>query len=174
MTPWGHYAVVPSAKRALKAFFFRLLPDIKVEESFGEADQVLSTLMVTAGGTFSDPTEDGVPPRPDAEMDYHKAIEAVEDAMAHFDVANVHIWNALRQDDAKSELISQLAKVFPKLSEVKASTVSGQASKDKVLSADETSRVNRGELPDELHAEATLKASDTIHAVIEQVTCIST
>ena len=33
------------AKRALKAFFFRLLPDIKVEDSFGEADQVLSTLM---------------------------------------------------------------------------------------------------------------------------------
>ena len=27
------------AKRALKAFFFRLLPDIKVEDSFGEADQ---------------------------------------------------------------------------------------------------------------------------------------
>ena len=25
------------AKRALKAFFFRLLPDIKVEDSFGEA-----------------------------------------------------------------------------------------------------------------------------------------
>ena len=33
------------AKRALKAFFFRLLPDIKAEDSFGEADQVLSTLM---------------------------------------------------------------------------------------------------------------------------------
>ena len=29
------------AKRALKAFFFRLLPDIKVEDSFGEANQVL-------------------------------------------------------------------------------------------------------------------------------------
>ena len=29
------------AKRALKAFFFRLLRDIKVEDSFGEADQVL-------------------------------------------------------------------------------------------------------------------------------------
>jgi hypothetical protein len=40
------------AKRALKAFYFRLLPDIKVEDSFGEADQVLSTLMVTAGGAF--------------------------------------------------------------------------------------------------------------------------
>ena len=32
------------AKRALKAFFFRLLPDIKVEDSFdGEADQVFRT-----------------------------------------------------------------------------------------------------------------------------------
>ena len=26
------------AKRALKAFFFRLIPEIKVEDSFGEAD----------------------------------------------------------------------------------------------------------------------------------------
>jgi hypothetical protein len=114
------------AKRALKAFFFRLLPNIKVEDSFGEADQVLSTLMVTAGGAFSDPEddarfahqpagEDGVPPRPDVEADY---LKAVDDAMAHFDAANVHIWNALRQDDAKSELIGQLAKSFrscPKL-----------------------------------------------------------
>ena len=40
------------AKRALKAFFFRLLPDIKVEDSFGEADQVMSTLMVTATDHF--------------------------------------------------------------------------------------------------------------------------
>jgi hypothetical protein len=31
------------AKRALKAFFLRLLPDIKVEDSFGEADQVFRT-----------------------------------------------------------------------------------------------------------------------------------
>ena len=122
------------AKRALKAFFFWLLPDIKVEDSFGEADQVLSTLMDTAGGAFSDPEdearfahqpagEDGAPPRPDAETDY---LKAVDDAMNRFDAANVHIWNALRQDDAKAELISQLSKVFPKLSEVKASTVSGQ------------------------------------------------
>ena len=74
------------AKRALKAFFFRLLPDIKVEDSFGEADQVLSTLMDTAGGAFSDPEdearfahqpagEDGAPPRPDAETDYLKAVD---------------------------------------------------------------------------------------------------
>ena len=96
------------AKRALMAFFFRLLPDIKVEDSFGEADQVLSTLMDTAGGAFSDPEdearfahqpagEDGAPPRPDAEADYTKAVD---DAMTRFDAANVHIWNALRQDDA--------------------------------------------------------------------------
>jgi hypothetical protein len=85
------------AKRALKAFFFRLLPGIKVEDSFGEADQVLSTLMVTAGGSFSDPGdearfahqpagEDGVPPRPDAETDY---LKAVDDAMARFDAASL-------------------------------------------------------------------------------------
>ena len=165
------------AKRALKAFFFRLLPDIKVEDSFGEADQVLSTLMDTAGGAFSDPEdearfahqpagEDGAPPRPDAETDY---LKAVDDAMTRFDAANVHIWNALRQDDAKAELIGQLSKVFPKLSEVKASTVSGQASKDKVLTADETARVNKGELLDELHAEATLRASEGIMSVIERV-----
>ena len=149
------------AKRALKAFFFRLLPDIKVEDSFGEADQVLATLMDTAGGAFSDPEdearfahqpagEDGAPPRPDAETDY---LKAVDDAMTRFDAANVHIWNALRQDDAKAELIGQHSKVFPKLSEVKASTVSGQASKDKVLTADETARVNKGELLDELHSD---------------------
>jgi hypothetical protein len=39
---------------------------------------------------------------------------------------------------------------------------SGQASKDKILTADETARVNKGELLDELHSEATLKASDEI------------
>ena len=100
------------AKRALKAFFFRLLPDIKVEDSFGEADQVLSTLMDTAGGAFSDPEdearfahqpagEDGAPPRPDAETDY---LKAVDDAMTRFDAANVHIWNALRQDDRANHL----------------------------------------------------------------------
>ena len=185
--PWERAAFEPAvhsdpielagAKRALKAFFFRLLPDIKVEDSFGEADQVLSTLMITAGGSFSDPSdearfvhqpagEDGVPPRPDAEADFHKAID---DAMNRFDAANVHIWNALRQDDAKAELISQLAKVFPKLSEVKASTVSGQASKDKILTADEAARVNKGELLDELHSEATLRASEAIMSVIERV-----
>ena len=100
------------AKRALKAFFFRLLPDIKVEDSFGEADQVLSTLMVTAGGAFSDPSdearfahqpagEDGAPPRPDAETDY---LKAVDDAMTRFDAANVHIWRFVTLSDASESV----------------------------------------------------------------------
>ena len=35
------------AKRALKAFFFRLLPDIKVEDSFGEVKRVRPPVWLT-------------------------------------------------------------------------------------------------------------------------------
>jgi hypothetical protein len=50
----------------LKAFFFRLLPDIKVEDSFGEADQVLSTLMDTAGAPHNLGDLDRGYPHPDS------------------------------------------------------------------------------------------------------------